>query len=500
MGRPPHAFDRTTAVLRAATLCSAIGYLVLFIVLVGLRVGYPFELEWLEGAMVDHVRTILAGRPLYAKPSLSFIPLTYTPGYFYLAAALSKIVGAGFLPLRLISIAASLGLLIVIGRLAAREAQDARAGLLAAGLFAAMYGWTDGWLDLARNDSLFLLLAFLAITVLRDRTSTASAVAAGALISLSFLVKQTGLIVAVPLGLYCARRGWRAFAGFAGTIAIIVVVTTILFDRAFDGWYRYYVFAVPKQHPLAMEMLWGFWRFDVIRPLPLAFAGTLGYLCWRALRPGKDAPMFYLSLGTALFAGALASRLHSLSYVNVALPAYAALSVLFAIAVFDGARTAREEAYRYARGLLPAAIYAVALLQLIRLVYAPSSLVPTAADVDKGRALLRSLAATPGDVFLPYHGYLPILAGKTSHAHAVVIADVIRGATTDTGQGLAAELEAALSTHRFDAVISVETPTPVRRWLPLDQYYQPADRMIDGGSRFWRSEIRYVPRQGAPVR
>jgi Dolichyl-phosphate-mannose-protein mannosyltransferase len=499
-GRTSRSVDRTTAVLRVATLFSATGYLVLFIALVWMRVGYPFELEWLEGAMVDHVRTILAGRPLYAKPSLSFIPLTYTPAYFYLAAALTKILGVGFLPLRLISIAASLGLLIVIGRLAAREAQDVRAGVLAAGVFAAMFGWTDGWLDLARNDSLFLLLAFLAITVLRDRTSTAGAVAAGALISLSFLVKQTGLIVAIPLAVYSARRGWRACAGFAGTITAIVVVTTIVFDRAFDGWYWYYVVAVPKQHPLALEMLWGFWRFDVIRPLPVAFIGSLAYLSWRLLRPEKDAPVFYVCGGAGLFAGALASRLHSLSYVNVVLAAYAWLSVMYAIAVFDGARAAREHGNRHARRLLPTVIYALALLQLMRLAYAPSSLVPTAADVETGRTLLRSLAAIPGDVFVPYHGYLPVLAGKASHAHAVVIADVIRGGTTNIERGLAAELESALRTQRFDAVVGVDTPTPVGRWLPLDRYYRPADRVIDGRSRFWRSEIWYLPRQGAPAR
>ena len=38
-----------------------------------LRMRYPFELEWMEGGMVDHVGRLLSGRPWYAKPSLYFV-------------------------------------------------------------------------------------------------------------------------------------------------------------------------------------------------------------------------------------------------------------------------------------------------------------------------------------------------------------------------------------------------------------------------------------------
>jgi hypothetical protein len=489
---PQPALRRLLAGLRALVLIASAGYVVLFLVLVCLRVGYPFELEWLEGAMVDHVRTILAGEPLYAKPSLGFIPLTYTPAYFYLAAGLTKILGVGFLPLRLISIAASMGLFGVLFRLASRETGDVRAGVLAAGLFAAMFGWTDGWLDLARTDSLFLLLALLTIYILRWHTSIRATILAAVLISLAFLVKQTGLLVAIPLAVYCAWRGWRAFVSFAGTVAVIVIGSTVLLDRAFHGWYVYYVFKVPGQHPLAREVLWGFWRFDLLRPLPIALIGSALYLVWRLIRADRkadlDTGIFYLLASAGLFGGALASRLHSLSYINVVLPAYAALSLLFAIAVHDGVRAARG-----AR-LAPVTLYMFALLQLIRLAYAPASLVPTAEDVAAGRALVQRLADMPGNVFVPYHGYLPVLAGKPSHAHAVVIADVIRGGTTGAEKGLEQELDQALRTHQFDSIISVDAKTPVGEWLPIERYYRPAERVVNVRSRFWRPETRYVPR------
>ena len=484
---------RLTAVLHTLLAIGAGAYIALLIVLVGLRVGYPFELEWLEGAMVDHVRTILSGAPLYAKPSLAFIPLTYTPLYFYVAAALSKVIGVGFLPLRLISIAASAGVLGILYRLAARESGDIRAGILAAGLFAAMFGWTDGWFDLARNDSLFLMLALLAIYVLRWHTSPAAYVCAGVLMALSFLVKQTGLVVSIPLALFCAWRGRLAFAYFAGTVAAIVLGTTIVLDRVFDGWYLYYVRDVPAQHPLALEMIWGFWRFDLLRPLPLALLASAGYLLAKLRQGDREPALLHLLAAAGLCGGAWASRLHSLSYVNVALPAYAALSLVFAALVHDR-RFASDLLGPSRVSITRCAVCCVALLQLMRLAYVPARLVPTEEDVASGHSLLTAVAAQPGEVFAPFHGYLPILAGKTSHAHAVVIADVIRGNPSQAGKSLADELERALQNHQFEAVIGVEGRTPVHAWLPIEQHYRPVGPVVNHRSTFWRPEVRYVPR------
>src|SRR5690242_13004900 len=70
------------------------------------RISFPYELHWMEGGSVDHVRRILAGEPLYVPPSIDFVPYTYTPWYFYLSAFVSRIIGIGFIPLRLVSIVA----------------------------------------------------------------------------------------------------------------------------------------------------------------------------------------------------------------------------------------------------------------------------------------------------------------------------------------------------------------------------------------------------------
>jgi hypothetical protein len=124
----------------------------------------------------------------------------------------------------------------------------------------------------------------------------------------------------------------------------------------------------------------------------------------------------FLGAAAALLGGAWASRLHSLSFVNVALPAYAALALVFAVAVSDISQG--DDASRLMRA---ASMYAVAVLQLIRLLYVPATLVPTAEDVAAGRAFIATLARVPGDPFVPYHGYLASWVGKPTNAHAVVL-------------------------------------------------------------------------------
>ena len=483
---------QAAVVLRAVMVAGSAGYLVLYAVLAALRVRYPFDLEWLEGAMVDHVRTILEGRPLYPEPSLAFIPLTYTPGYFYVAAAICKIVGLGVVPMRLISIAASAGLLAVTARLVTYETGERRFGLLAAGLFAAMFGWTGGWLDLARNDSLFLCLAMMAVYVLRRSQGAAGAAVAGVLISLSFLTKQTGLIIAVPLALWCATRDWRRFAAFAGTAFLLIAGTCVLLDRFFEGWYLYYIYFVPRQHPVSIQSIVGFWRYDLAGPLPIALAGSLVYLGWELIRGNRERAWFYLLVAVGFVAGAWISRLHSLSFINVVLPAQLITAVVFAIAAHHAIERLAPRMRRSA--VMVAVVYGLCVVQILRAGYSPASFVPTAEDVAAGDALVQAIARIPGPVFMPFHGDLPRRAGKATFAHAVMISDVIRGGQTATELNLAKALSEAMRSHQFQSVIAIDSRTPVHDWLPIAEGYAPAELLVMRTSRFWRPERRYLPK------
>jgi hypothetical protein len=79
-----------------ATACVlAAAYLAIYVGVACARMTYPYELEWFEGTSVDLVRRILSGQSIYVAPSIDFIPHLYAPLYFYVAAALSRILGVG---------------------------------------------------------------------------------------------------------------------------------------------------------------------------------------------------------------------------------------------------------------------------------------------------------------------------------------------------------------------------------------------------------------------
>ena len=89
------------------------------------RIGFPYELEWLEGWTVDSTRRVLEGKSLFPEPSVEFVPYIYTPLYTYAAAGLAKIVGIGFLAPRLLSVLCAVGCLVLTYVLVRRETSSA---------------------------------------------------------------------------------------------------------------------------------------------------------------------------------------------------------------------------------------------------------------------------------------------------------------------------------------------------------------------------------------
>src|SRR5487761_1553171 len=68
------------------------------------RLGYPFPLEQLEGPMLLAAERIAHGLPIYVRPDFHFIPYMYGPAYYYVSGWAVRWLGAGFFPLRLISL------------------------------------------------------------------------------------------------------------------------------------------------------------------------------------------------------------------------------------------------------------------------------------------------------------------------------------------------------------------------------------------------------------
>ena len=515
--------------LKCLLLFLSVVSVVTYIVVACLRMGYPYELEWIEGGMVDHIRWILSGRGLYVEPSLAFVPNYYGPLYLYLGAGLCKIMGVGFLPLRLISFVSSLGCFWMIASLVRRETGGWTWAIVSAGLFAASYRVTGAWMDIARIDSLFLFLALAAVCLVRFRRDTPGLIAAGLLMGLSFLTKQSALCIAAPLVVYAllANKGWSRLA-FAATFVGLVAVTTVLFDACTDGWYSRYIFGLPNQHRY-IKMVWvTFWWQDIGKNLAVAatmtiFAAALG----ARIRPRRDL-LFYGMLLAGMIGTSWLSRLHEGGYDNVLMPAAAALAIGFALgasrllSAFQAASAAGPvsagDAPAIHRTLLGALCLA-GIWQFILLAYVPGQQVPSKADRRAGDAMVKTLAKLDGDVLMPEHGFLHTLAGRnTFHAHAGALWAVVQGTDKELTDALLGGFRRAIQTRQYDVLVLDELrggkPDFVRELaekhgLRADQVKGPGflelfrrdieDNYQCIGSLFRRDDV-FWPVTGVPIR
>jgi len=489
------ALDRTAQCLRYSLLTGALIYMVVYLILALFRIQYPFELEWMEGGSVDHVRRILRGQKLYVSPSLQFIPYIYTPFYFYCSAAVSKILGIGFIPLRLISFISSLGSFFIIFLIVKQETRNIFSGVLASCLFAATFQISGAWFDIARADSLFLFLLLLAIYLIRFYTSRQSYIIAGVCISLAFLTKQAALFISLPLMVYALYWGRRCSIFFIGIIVVIVGISTILLNYLHEGWYTYYVFELPREHTIVKHMLMQFWTKDLLSPLAVACMMSSLYLFTQLLHAPKEKFLFYFLLAVGMTGGAWISRLHAGGYLNTLLPAYAVLSILFGLAT----HTVPEligVSYQEKRKLVEICLYLVCIAQFASLGYNPLHQIPTAKDLEAGKQLITTIAQMKGDVFIPCHGYLTALAGKNSYAHQMTMIDVLRGNDARTKIKLNNEIQQAIREKKFAAIILDSH----RFGFDIEKYYKIKEPVFTNKEVFWpvtgsrrRPEFIYVP-------
>ncbi len=487
-------------ILRISALIGGLAFIAAYLFVALSRIGYPFELEWMEGGSVEHVRRILAGRALYVAPSLSFVPFIYTPLYFHVSAVAAQIVGVGLLPLRLVSFASSLGCLALIGAIVRGETRSWRPAILAAGLYAATFRHSGAWFDLARVDSLFLMLLLAGVYALRARRTHRSFALAGALFGLSFLTKQAALPVIAAMTIFAIWTGRGRSLSFIACGWGLIASSTLLLNRMSDGWYVYYVFDLPGQHPILPGKIVGFWIGDLAGRLPVAGAIAIGWIFFRsaALRGHR---MFYALLGAGMVGTSYLGRLHAGGYENVLMPADAFLAVMFGIATGGWLSTGRTASHPEAPAVRTAGgpsgspgreslIYAAWILQLGLLLYNPAKQIPRAADAGAGRRLVRILSEVRGDVLIPSHGYLAVMAGKESHAHIMAIRDVMRGRKGKARNLLDGEILDKLGGRRFGAVVldaaSFGEDSSSREWQNLlKRDYESPQNLFEEKDVFW---------------
>ncbi len=468
------AVGRANAAASGLAVLAALTPIAIYIWIAAHRLGYPYELDWLEGGAVELVGRVLDGKSLYTAPTLAYVSYTYPPLYTWIAAAVAEVTGLGFLPLRLVSFASSLVAFVALWRWVVAATADRVAGIVAVGLFGASYGLTGWWFDVGRLDSMFLALTLVTLWFGRRAQGVRDGAAVGVIGFLAFFTKQSALVAVVPALAWLALV--RPRAGVSALVALIALVTgsTLLLDALTGGWYRYYVVSELTGQPWQRRMRAGFWRIDLYDHLQLltwmlasALALTAA-VAWRRRRGsgrgralptirlparGRIGAGYELTAAAGMLLAAWFSRLHTGGYANVLMPAYAACALLGGVA-FAKLRQL---------GSLPALVSAtLVLVQLAQLTLMPDHALPAKVQRTAGNELISRLRALPGPVVVLAHPWYGTLAGKGSFAQADALTEVLRSDAPRGATDLRRALRGSLNRYGIRAVV-LDKPPPA--WL-----------------------------------
>ncbi len=441
-----------------SALAGAIYYFIIVIYITLSRIRYPFSLEWTEGASLIQVQRILNGKLLYDQPTYEYIALNYPPLYHYASALFARVLGPGFFPLRLVSFMSSVGCAAAIYLICRKERAEIPAATMASGLFAAAYRLGGAWFDIARVDMLALFFLLLSIYLLCFRSALAC-VMAGMTIALACLTKQTYIICFIFLGLGLSLFEPKKGLFFIVASALSFGAISFHLDRIFSGWYTFFVFTISIGRgdtialtpSMMLESIRDFWGNKVILPFIVVVLFIMAYgFMQRKQDENLKTLIFYMSWSIGLVGLSWASMVHFGSYDNNLIPAYAALSILFGLSV-EKLCFNQNIGLAY-RGVL---LFACAL-QFFMLRFPIDAQIPTMQDLLAGKALVEEIQKQAGDVYIPFHPELELIAGKPTFAdwNAMYLLDGgYGGGDPKEAQRVKVEFLHAMAIHQFSMII-----------------------------------------------
>ncbi len=389
------------------------------------RVFYPFELDWIEGEILCHITRLLSGQSIYPPPSVEFIAEMYTPLYYAVCAIPCLIAGTGFPAPRIISLIACFAILFILYRIPVRECTGRAAGLLCSSFFICCYCLHGPWYDVGRVDMLFfMLLVSGCFTIAYYNSRQWAGLCAAALFALACFTKQNGLLFVPFAALYLLIINKKQAILFVCFLFFFLFIGFGLLHVTTDGWAtRYtilnllgykknlanamgntYLELIQEiQAKLLTEM-----RYELFYKLPVFLVLLLFFFIYRIISTGlKNLSLWEF---TAIPAAAayfivrphIGSEKNDLIYITLWCCILMGVYFPKLAALFAG-KTRRS---------IFTALYLVLALQAWLLLYDPRDIIPDAGSSKRGSAFIAMVRDIRGEVYIPYHAYYAVMAGK----------------------------------------------------------------------------------------
>jgi hypothetical protein len=466
-----------------------------FVITAVRRLHYAYAYDWIEEGMLASVQHIRSGLGLYRAPSVSFTPYLYTPIYLYAAAAVSGLLkgaGTGYVPLRLLSIVATLGCFAALYALVYGEVRRTVAALAAIGLFAACYPVVQPGFDIGRVDMLYLFFVLWAFYATRHL----SPVAAALLWVCAFQTKQGVLPIALLALCYDWQRPRRILLGVASFFALLGG-SILWLNHATHGWYDYYVFGMAGGFGYVLERALRFVPSDLLSVCGVAVLLILAALL--VAPPGwRERSFSFYGLGSlGMIAFTAYIRVHRGANENSLLPMYAWIAVLFGLALGRLAMLLEANGSAAAKALLTV-LWTAACAQILMHIYSPGEFLPLPGQIAVRNAFEAELRSIPGDVLVLSHPEEGFMAGKPLYAGSESIGAVIEAKRHGPGDALMQQYAQLLHSGTVKAVVLDMTAEQFaehpRVWMPRDflRLYPLRVTAIGGDDGRFGSQPRWI--------
>lgn len=427
------------------------------------RIGFPLELEWMEGGSLHQALRLQQGLAIYPEPSAQYVPFLYTPLYPALLAALGMVFPLDFVLARAVSIAAVVAIGVGLWRLVGQEGKPRAHSAAALGLWCSGYVLSFRWYDVARADSLFLALLLWGLVLLRGaRGRPGRAVLAGVLVAAAFWTKQTAAVFVLASAVAGLVVAPRELLWFALTIAVIDGGGVLVGQRLTGGQLWVYIYELHQAHAFNAERFtrktWGMF----VHAGPFVVLMLVGRAVWWLRRLSRGTGFnfgdeqvrgrVYWAIVTA--AALLASALgYSTQWAepNAFMPgvcfAAAFVAVMLPVGVGERAALGLVAAQMVFALVLEPRYHAIQDRGLAGLKdsYAwqdPWRTLPSAAQHERAAALRRELGERAGPVLALQRPWWSVIAGGPGHVGSMGINDVPRAHQRAIEREIAGEVAA----------------------------------------------------------
>ncbi|MCX7879284.1 MAG: hypothetical protein N2517_01325 [Ignavibacteria bacterium] len=462
-------------------VCSQLVLALVFI----LRLGYPYELEWMEGGTIEHILRLIENKSIFAEPSLEFIPYIYTPLFYYLGYLLSFVSAPSFFTLRLLAILSFVVSEIIIFKIVKDQTGDNFYAAIGMGLFGLSYSTTGYWFDIARVDTtanLFFILSFYFLI----KEKKVHQVLSGTFAFLAFYTKQSYLFIHpfLLIALFFKNRRLSYTNGIVYFLSI--AVSTAVEYYVSNGWYIFWNFSFPSSHHWILSRLYSFWTTDLLPFYSISLILCVFFFLSKS-KSFVSSNLFLLALLFGTLINSYLLRLHYGGFLNVLIPFVTALSIVFPIAYSNIQEHFKSKEFNFFLKLL-------VFSQFLLLVYDPFVPIPREEDKKNIQNILHFVKNFDGDVYLLCHNFIQRSVGKTSYPHYVLVNDILIS-NSSIKEKFREEFVGALRGHKFKALL-------LDKDLKLDElakYYYPSEkkfyhRVFNSRNSPIREEILWLPK------